>query len=605
MHDDPPVPSAFAVPTATAARDTTNADDERVGGRRQESSDTDAEGNATECTDGKDNDGDGLVDWQHDLGCYGPDDRSEGGKKTGELDNGWTVFEPSKDTRIIYVSSSTGNDANPGTTAAKPKRTLRAAIRAARKQQPDWVLLRRGDTWMESLQVKEGRSPTEPFLVASYGQSTKRPLLKTGAGRGIDHKVKPFDYIAIVGIAFYAHTRDPGSPDYVDGSGENGIGFFAAGDESGRGLLIEDCWFSFYEGNTIQGPGVIEDVVLRRNIFTNNYSETGHAQGLYSKDASLLLEENVFDHNGWYRQQAKDDKKQSKDGGQATIFNHNTYVSNHHGTTFRRNIFMRPSSIGTKWTANGGPAKTTDIVIEDNLYIDAEVGMSIGGNDKKSPHRFKNITVHNNVLLDMGRSRPTNRGLGLCIDINDWDGGRVTNNLCLHQRNKNVKNVRAIEVKGVTRNVLIANNIVHGLHGKKALLHLRDGTTQENVVFRGNLVQAQLFADKLVRVREGAENYGFSSNVYFSVRAEDEWFLIGEEQGDLSFWKRETNATDMAEKVSFRDPSRSIESYQRSLGAEPTIESFIATVLSQSKYRWRQEYTAGEVNAWIRAGFEH
>ena len=41
---------------------------------------------------------------------------------------GWTVFTPSADTRTIYVSSSTGNDANNGLTAATAKATFNAAF---------------------------------------------------------------------------------------------------------------------------------------------------------------------------------------------------------------------------------------------------------------------------------------------------------------------------------------------------------------------------------------------------------------------------------------------------------------------------------------------
>ena len=62
---------------------------------------------AGECDNNNDDDGDGLVDWQYDLGCYGPDDPTEGGKNV-ELDNGWTVFEPASDTQITFISSSVG-----------------------------------------------------------------------------------------------------------------------------------------------------------------------------------------------------------------------------------------------------------------------------------------------------------------------------------------------------------------------------------------------------------------------------------------------------------------------------------------------------------------
>ena len=36
---------------------------------------------------------------------------------------GWTIIEPSNDSRIIYVSYSEGDDANDGFSAATPKKT--------------------------------------------------------------------------------------------------------------------------------------------------------------------------------------------------------------------------------------------------------------------------------------------------------------------------------------------------------------------------------------------------------------------------------------------------------------------------------------------------
>ena len=56
-------------------------------------------------------------------------------------------------------------------------------------------------------------------------------------------------------------------------------------------------------------------------------------------EASVLLEENIFDHNGWYVQQP-DNTNNNSEGGQATMFNHNTYFSDSSDTISRRNIFF-------------------------------------------------------------------------------------------------------------------------------------------------------------------------------------------------------------------------------------------------------------------------
>lgn len=552
------------------------------------------------CADGKDNDADGLIDWQYDLGCSGPDDPTEGGLATRHLDEGWSVFEPSADTRIIYVSSSAGKDTYPGTSPKKPKKTLAAALSVAREGHPDWVLLARGDVWHESLYYKEGRSRREPFVIATYGDSATRPLLKTGAGPAIERPGLRYNNFAIVGIAFYAHTRDPDSPEFQGPEGSKGFNFYSKPNKTGKGVLIEDCWFHFYAGNSIQGEGSNEDIVIRRNVFTNSYANGSHAQGLHSKNVSILLEENVFDHNGWYRRAGSPDDKQA--GGRGTMYNHNTYSVDQHRTTFRGNIFLRPSSIGNKWTANAGAGSTSDIVIDDNLYVDGEIGISLGGNDKVEPLRFKNITISNNVMLNIGRSRPTNRTLGWCIDVDDWDGGKVTGNLCVNQPDPGLNNVRALAVDGVTRDVRITGNVFHGLHTSKALVVFAGGSDQNGIVFADNRLQGLGDRALLVRSIEALEGYSFQGNAYEIAPGSRPFELEGV-RSDFEGWKNVSGETGSERKLAFPEPVRSIEGYQRSIGGPPTIAAFIEGARAQSKLHWRPEYTAHTVNEWIRAGY--
>ena len=88
------------------------------------------------------------------------------------------------------------------------------------------------------------------------------------------------------------------------------------------------------------------------------------------------------------------------------------------------------------------------------------------------------MRITNNVMLDIGKSRPTGRPLGWYVDATDWDGGLIANNLFIHQRGPDVRNVYAIHVgssdakgtyqgKGVhCRNVTIRENVIHGLESK-------------------------------------------------------------------------------------------------------------------------------------------
>src|ERR1041385_8421933 len=65
--------------------------------------------------------------------------------------DGWTVVQPSSGTIIYYVSSSQGDDANPGTSSAAPLRTVGAAVARLRDGKPDWLLFKRGDVWNSGL----------------------------------------------------------------------------------------------------------------------------------------------------------------------------------------------------------------------------------------------------------------------------------------------------------------------------------------------------------------------------------------------------------------------------------------------------------------------
>src|SRR5689334_1408982 len=97
-------------------------------------------------------------------------------------DNGWTTVTPSDDTRQVYVSSSEGDDANNGLSPQSPVETITAGIKLLRDGMPDWLLLKRGDSWSgEGLGSwsKSGRSAEEPMLISAY-DTGPRPLLMTG-----------------------------------------------------------------------------------------------------------------------------------------------------------------------------------------------------------------------------------------------------------------------------------------------------------------------------------------------------------------------------------------------------------------------------------------
>lgn len=81
---------------------------------------------------------------------------------------GFTSLKPSANSRVVYVSSSQGNDSNTGLSTSKPVKTLSKARSLVRDGNPDWILLRRGDTWTDERigTFINGKSPTEPAVIS-------------------------------------------------------------------------------------------------------------------------------------------------------------------------------------------------------------------------------------------------------------------------------------------------------------------------------------------------------------------------------------------------------------------------------------------------------
>lgn len=156
--------------------------------------------------------------------------------------DGWTIFRGSSGTGtcgnassnytgtcVVYVANS-GNDATcsaqplPVTSnPAHPCATSAKAQSLLRNGSPDWMLLRKGDTWSGGINgptsgqvAKSGRSAAEPMLISSYGTGA-RPLFKTN---GVDvaciaSSATRGQYLAIVGIECYTDNADPASSSYM------------------------------------------------------------------------------------------------------------------------------------------------------------------------------------------------------------------------------------------------------------------------------------------------------------------------------------------------------------------------------------------------------
>ncbi|HEX8910943.1 MAG TPA: hypothetical protein VF796_01190 [Humisphaera sp.] len=331
---------------------------------------------------------------------------------------GFTVVAREDGDRAVYVSASTGDDGNDGSSPDRAVRSLDAGVDKLRDGRGDQLLLMRGDTWHGALPAwkKSGASADRPMVIGAYGTGD-RPTISTRGGSAFVSGVssgRRVDHLAVLGVKFTAGARDPDSPEF-DASLLNrtgiGVQFFAGGSD----VLIEDCEVSYFTTNVAlqDGMGDLSDVRLRRNLILNAYADPSvHAEGLFADGVrGLLLEGNVLDHNGW---------SERVPGAKATMFNHDAYLTvRTTGVVVKGNVFANAASHGLQ--ARGGG----DVL--DNLFVTNPLHMSYGLVRGDSPPAKGGVTgiVNGNVFLGTRDIDGQDRGFGIEI-ANTAAGGTPT-----------------------------------------------------------------------------------------------------------------------------------------------------------------------------------
>ena len=565
-------------------------------------------GTDTECNDGIDNDGDGLTDYAFDPGCFGPQDGTETSGSRAE-ESGFTTFDFGDESRVVYVSEE-GDDQNDGSTPELAVQTLTHAAELVRDGEHDFILLKRGDTFRNQTlgRFKSGKDAAHPLVIGSYGESLELPRVEV-VDRFIDHNGKGRSFVALIDLHLVASTRDPDDPDF-DGAGEALLRYVGWG----QNLLIEGCHIEFGEivvqsfgdnpDTAEPDDGHYENVEIRANVIEKAYhrdtcsdapegDSTYRPSGIYSSHVhGLLLEGNLFDHNGWNEDVAS---------ACATIYNHNVYL-NANDLVVLDNVFARASSMHMKLRSDA----TDDMigtVIDGNYFVEGEIGISIGGNSDE-PRRFVSSVIRENVMSDIGRSQPTTRTLGWGIEVQDNDDLLIESNYFLNSRTDAVGNTYAIQIADTPqKDVTIQENLFYRLRGRA--LFSRAASGQEGITVENNtFVDPDQDACLIEHVGAFA-GYDYSSNEYFGSASEDEWFC-GDGGGTLPAWKTNSGEDD-ATKIAlpdYVDPDRDIESYTESLELGSTLDDYLAAARLRSRLDWSPELTAPAINEYIRAGFE-
>ncbi|MBK7875213.1 MAG: right-handed parallel beta-helix repeat-containing protein [Planctomycetes bacterium] len=510
------------------------------------------------------------------------------------LSGGWTEFTASPDTRTVYVSSSTGDDARDGLSPKTAKRTIAAGKALLRHGYPDWLLLARGDTWNEALGqwITSGRSANERALVGAYGPATERPLLRTGTANGVETfqggaSPARLAHVAIVGLHFQANG--------YTGSGEpSGLAWLLGTDD----LLVEDCKVEGYHTNVLlQGYfGRHSAVQVRRCVLVDAFS-TGTApssHGLYvSNTDGVLIEENVIDHNGW---------SETVPGANPTVFRHNVYVQSGSGTctgvVARGNLLARAASHGLQLRPGG--------VANDNLFVRNSIALELGGGNEPNPGGV-DVTALRNTVLEGKDIDPANRR-GWGIEVHNLRSGNVSENVIAN--NVLGQLPIALDIHGNSNGIgvfdtLFSSNVIWNWGGGVFLQGGR--SVLGSIVLQANDVGEARTSEALLTHLDAASTGAITSsqNRFFSVHAQPgALFRSGGGGLTLEGWRTAVGDTgSIVWTPNYPAPDRSLGAYDATLGGPGTLEHFLAEARRQSRSFWRPEYSTSAASAWIRAGF--
>jgi hypothetical protein len=499
--------------------------------------------------------------------------------------SGWTEFTPSPSTVQIHVSESQGSDLNSGLSPNDAVQTLAMGISLLRDGFPDWLLLRRDDVWTNEnlgLWTKSGASPAERMLIGSYG-SGLRPHIKTGTSSGLTVQSGPVSNLAIVGLRLEPHT-------YTGSEGSIGVRW----QHQGENILIEDCYLLGFESNVVIDPasGWVSDVQIRRSIIADAHAMAGVSTGArFSNTHGILLEENLFDHNGW------------KAGVAPQVpYNHAIDVRGS-CTSFvaTGNLVARSSHAGLQATAGGN--------CDDNLFVRNPVGAAFGHViDTTYPATPGGVggSFSRNLIVEGVDLAYTPAAEGLYLGNLASSGTTVQGNIIAHAMGVLPPSAWAIHVSessGPILNLTIAETISMGWEG--GLYIAPPITTPGSITFTGNTVMNSCFYHGLVHDPGGvAPTLNFGGNTYHSFLSSGLPFFGAATWMDFAAWVAYSGETGSSyQGVNFAASGRHAGMYHALLGGTPSLSGFLQSARQQQRGSWNGAYTAAALGAWLRNGF--
>lgn len=510
----------------------------------------------------------GIPGPQGPVGPQGPKGEAGGPTPTEPPPSPLPPVVPPPGTRkTFYISAQSGNDANDGLSEATPKRHAGLAAELLDPVVGGEILLKRGDVWdwhdgtwgglwfpKAAASVYGGGKNN--IRIGCYGDpSLPRPKLVNGAVRFFNDKnviVEDLDLVF--------------APDAI---GSFGINWLGAAPEN---VTIRRCHIKgFVVG--IQAVGPDKDGKRTKNVLLQDcVIEYCGSQGiLFDSLDDVVIEDCVFDHNGW--QNPDEDNP----------FNQNMYIQyTCTGVVTRRNIIARASANGLQQRPGG--------LCEDNLFLANPIGMLNTGTG----------ITRGNVVLDTRDLHDQDRGWAISLEYlvdmecydnivaDGQDGSAPEAFLVMNVDEKKFKRL------SFHHNIMWGYSSSHP-HADPINLHFAsrlNGIVEiHDNVFGPNGFGGAGYTGKMVMSDFPLTTHIFANNVYSG----DTFYL----DGSVITKKAWLDATKESELPvpSYSDPQRTIETYMASLGRTPTLEFF----MEEAK---KGLHKASDVINYIRAGFD-
>ncbi len=507
-------------------------------------------------------------------------------------DNGsfWTQFTPSADTRLIFVSSSEGNDSNNGLTPATPVKTLARAESLLRNGFPDWMLLKRGDIWDHMLPFwsKSGRSETEMMVVGAYGDGGQRPKIMppaTAAGAIRAQGNSETKHVAFVGLHLEPSQR-------ADDQQIAGVVWL----RRSRNILFEDLYVSgFKDGFSVQSLGEVapvEDIRINGCVVVDSWSKMSHSQGLYADRVNgLVIENSVFASNGFDLGR----------NAQPTIFNHNIYIQN--GTReviIRGNIIADASSHGVQLRPGG--------IVEDNLFISNPISVLLGGGTNPDEGGVEGSIGRNLIMYGRSISQNTPRSFG--IDVSNIRAGTVSDNILYSSEigpNGNAITVANSGEYGISDLQIIRNSIINW-HGTIAIAAPPEGHVRRDIRLQHNLVCRDLTANggnpafnkpMVSSFVAGDAALQISGNRYRYFGMHDRPFRLGSLNFSVGAWASQIEPDGDFQSISQPVSGYGIDGYLAAIGREGGLGEFMVMARSQSRQSFDADIVSTRVYQWV------